>query len=86
MSLVDKLEGVHRGDLIVLRTDTGLEVGGYLQDYSSKKVKLSTTNPRNNVGGTGFLQWMHIGRLDNTKTYKLKYFDNYKVLKEHISE
>ncbi len=87
MSLVDKLEGVHIGDIILLKdTQDNLEVVGYVHDYGPKKVRLSTTNPHNDPSNTRFSSWVHIGRTYNSKTYNLKHFDSYEVLRKYNPE
>ena len=86
MSLVDKLKIMHRGDLVLLRTNGGLEVAGYVQDYGSRKVRLSPTNPFNDISKIGFWALMNIRKFGNTKTYKLKHFSDYEVLRKHSSE
>ena len=60
MSLIGKLEEVNIGDIITLNTQGQLEVTGYVHKYSQKKVRLSTTNPHNNVSDTRFWAWIHI--------------------------
>ena len=89
MSLVDKLEGVHRGDLIVLRNPRGIEVAGYVSYCSTKKITLSLTHPNNiNIKDRyiGFWEDVNIRPILDRQTFKLKYFDSYKILEKHSSE
>lgn len=88
MTLVDKLVGVQRGDIILLRDDAGLEVAGIVQDYGAEEVRLSTTSPHNaTVSSTGgiaeyFKRW-RVGTNKPNKTYQLKDFDDFSILRRY---
>ena len=83
MSLVNKIKEVPVGDIIMLENiASGLEVTGFVHEYSSKKIDISTTNPYNSPKNSKLFAWMHIGQTRNTKTYKLKYFHDYEILRK----
>ena len=89
MSLVDKLEWIHKGDLILLRNHKGVEVTGYVSNYSTDKVTLSLTHPDNfdvKSSNLGFWEDRNIRPLFDRRTFKLKYFHEYEVLRKGRSE
>ena len=100
VGLENRLEGVKIGDIILLEntTNSNIEpkgvvdidygrftnVVGYVIDYGSKKIKLSTTDPYSDKPyDWGFLPWMKIINNSRPKTYELKDFDKYEILKKH---
>src|SRR3989344_3785901 len=85
MSLVDKLDGVHMGDILLLNGN-GYSAVGYVTDYSIDKVTLSTQLPYD-LQDEGKKQRIAImvgsgptKVFSKDRKYGLKHFDSYKVL------
>ncbi|MEK6893036.1 MAG: hypothetical protein AABX07_02440 [Nanoarchaeota archaeon] len=82
MSLVDKLEGVHMGDLLFLEgKEYNYDRVGYVIDYTPKTITLSNTSPidkeTKEVRDMGF--WNRIKR-ERIVKLPLKCFFAYRVL------
>jgi len=81
MSLVDKLDGVHRGDLLRLFNKEGVSVVGYVLQHSDQKVRLSHEDPSWTKHNTVPNYGRGIRMDSRYRNYKLKHFDNYEILK-----
>ena len=88
MSLVDKLEGVHVGDLLKL-SNPELSVVGYVLNYSSQYVKLGHENPldhqrcHDSKYTTDNFHSPKGGKLfRGDRTYYLRDFDDYETLQK----
>lgn len=86
MTLVDKLEGVHFGDLILLKpTEAVYEQSdrvGYVTDYTAETVTLSNTSL---IRTDGYMRSMKKGNLfqkEEVVKFHLKDFSSYEILKE----
>ena len=82
MTLVDKLEGVHIGDLLKLERANSNRVG-YVANYDSSTVTLSNANTRNKK--TGEIRTLHQYFKEKVATVPLKLFDTYKVLEKYVA-
>ena len=87
MSLVDKLEGVHVGDILKL-SNAELSVVGYVIDYSSQTIRLGHENPLDfkrwlkSSGKSSFRNPKGGKLLSGNRTYLLGDFDNYETLQK----
>ena len=84
MSLVDKLDGVHMGDILLLNGN-GYSAVGYVTDCSIDKVALSTELPYDlqDKGKKQRIAMVGSGPtkvLTKDRKYGLKHFDSYEVL------
>ena len=80
--LEGKLGRVYVGDIIILKdTQDGLIVAGYVHKRGTKKVKLAVRHPYNEAVSSRFLAWIHIGGKGAARNYKLKYFDDFDILR-----
>ena len=90
MSLVDKLDGVHIGDLIHLDGQRA-PVVGYVQGYSMDTITLGIELPFHKIS-KDIRKVSFMGKVPTTifgnpsKRYHLKYFDSYEVLKKYSGE
>lgn len=80
--LENRLKGVEEGDLILLKSEKGLTVCGYVSGYDKEKITLSTTNPQNReiLVDTSLCEWINVCSPKSSRNYRLKYFDDYKIL------
>jgi len=86
MTLVDKIEGIHVGDILKLSNEE-LSVIGYVWDYSLKSVELGTQDPKQhkrwslNPGLPISMFGPFGGKIFKfNRVYKLKHFDSYEIL------
>ena len=84
MTLVDKLTGVHQGDLILL-DGSRAPITGYVQGYSMNTITVGTELPIELLSDEKQCMISFCGSkpttlFDTSKKYHLKYFDKYKVL------
>ena len=87
MTLVDKLNGVHEGDILLLENYYYSAVG-YIVDYSMKEVTLSTELPLKLQKGEPldkFGRMISVGNgptklFRENRTYGLEHFDSYIIL------
>ena len=87
MSLVDKLEEVHIGDILQL-SNPELSVVGYVHSYTPESVKLGHQDPKR------FQEWKNAEKnqvisvyhpkgsrfFEGNRSYQLQHFDSYQVL------
>jgi len=85
--LENKLANMHVWDLIVLQSPK-LDVAGYVIDLNSKQVKLSHEDPFSEI--TPIRRWYIFYRVNmlgsGNRTYNLKKFEDYEVLRKHKSK
>ena len=85
MSLVDKLEGVHVGDLLQLEGANTNKVG-YVANYDSSTVTLSNTNTRDKkTGEIRNVSFLNQYAKEKVATVPLKWFDTYNVLEKYVA-
>ena len=84
MSLIDKLEGVLVGDILLLESSQGYSAAGYVKNCTPNDVELCTEKPsKKNEQFTKRLTIFGEGPtkvFDKSRGYALKHFDSYQVL------
>ncbi len=84
MSLVDKLDGVHVGDLVVLEgASRASSIVGYVKDYGPNSVTLCNMNTVKRTGETA-MAWFGRAGEEITIVY-LKNFDTYRILEKYVA-
>ncbi len=88
MSLVDKLDDVHIGDLLLLEaSDPRSNRVGYVANYTASKVTLSNVNTRfketGEIRDTSFLGQRYVK--ERIVTVPLEWFDTYRMLEKYVA-
>ena len=86
MSLVGKMDGVSKGDLVLLKPSdefkkTGMhDKAGYVLDFKKGDIQLTNTDPVEKIK----INWKHYDESGEKKIWlPLDFFDSYQILKKY---